>query len=53
MSQGFLDLFRFYWNTRKRRWGRHKGTSALEVLTGEPHADWLTLLGFPPSDPTR
>ena len=53
VSQGFLDLFRFYWNTRKRRWGRHKGTSALEVLTGEPHADWLTLLGFPPSDPTR
>jgi len=52
VSQGFLDLFRFYWNTRKRRWGRHKGTSALEVLTGEQHTDWLTLLGFPPSTTT-
>lgn len=49
VSQGFLDLFRFYWNTRIRRWGRHKGTSALELLTGNTHADWLTLLGFPPA----
>ena len=48
VSQGFLDLFRFYWNTRIRRWGRHKGTSALELLTGNKHEDWLTLLGFPP-----
>ena len=43
-----LDLFRFYSNTRTREWGRHKGTSAHEVLTGEPVADWLTLLGYPP-----
>lgn len=49
VSQGFLDLFRFYWNTRIRRWGRHKGTSALELLTGQKHEDWLTLLGFPPA----
>lgn len=48
-NQGFLDLFRFYWNTRKRRWGRWKGTSATEVMTGQPHEHWLTLLGFPPS----
>jgi hypothetical protein len=47
LSQGFLDLLRFYWNTRIRRWGRHKGTSALEVLTGQSHPDWLTRLGFP------
>ncbi len=51
VSPGFLDLFSFYWNTRKRRWGRHKGTSALEVLTGESHPDWLTMLGFPPAAP--
>ncbi len=50
--QGFLDLFRFYWNTRTREWGRHKGTSAHEVLTGAPVADWLTLLGFPPGKAT-
>ncbi|MEL6342630.1 MAG: hypothetical protein AAFV53_05830 [Myxococcota bacterium] len=49
VSQGFLDLFRFYWNMRIRRWGRHKGTSALELLTGQTHEDWLTLLGFPPA----
>lgn len=50
LTQGFLDLLRFYWNTRIRRWGRHKGTSALEVLSGQKHADWLTLLGFPLPD---
>ena len=47
-GQGFLNLFRFYWNTRKREWGRHKGTSAYEQLTGESCDDWLTLLGYPP-----
>ena len=47
-TQGFLDLFRFYWNTRTRQWGRHKGTSAVESLTGQPVDDWLTLLGYPP-----
>ena len=29
-EQGFLDLFRFYWNTRDREWKRGKGTSAYE-----------------------
>lgn len=48
-QQGFLNLFRFYWNTRTREWGRHKGTSAHELLTGVPVADWLTQLGYPPS----
>jgi hypothetical protein len=49
VNQEFLDLFRFYWNTRKRQWGRWKGQSALEVLTGQEHADWLTMLGYPPA----
>ena len=53
VNQGFLDLFRFYWNTRKRRWGRHKGTSAVEVLQGQEHEHWLTLLGYPPSEQMR
>lgn len=48
-EQGFLGLFQFYWNTRKRQWGRWKGTSAHEQLTGKPVDDWLTMLGFPPS----
>lgn len=47
-EQGFLDLFRFFWNTRTREWGRGKGTSAYEQLTGVKVDDWLTLLGFPP-----
>ena len=50
-EQGFLNLFRFYWNTRMREWGRGKGTSALEELTGQKVEDWLSLLGFPPSRP--
>jgi hypothetical protein len=49
VSQGFLDLFRAWFNLRTRRWGRHKGTSAHECLTGQRVHDWLTLLGCPPS----
>lgn len=46
---GFLELFRFWWNTRTRRWGRHTNTSAYELLTGRKVEDWLSLLGYPPS----
>ena len=49
VTQGFLELFRAHFNLRTRRWGRHKGTSAHQCLTGEPVADWLTVLGYPPS----
>ncbi len=49
VTQGFLELFRFYYNHRQRRWGRHKGTSAYEVMTGKAVDDWLTWLGYPPS----
>jgi hypothetical protein len=49
VTQGFLELFRAYHNLRTRRWGRHKGTSARECLTGKRVEDWLTLLGYPPS----
>ncbi len=48
-NQGFLDLFEAWHNLHKRRWGRHKGTSAYESLTGVVVTDWLTVLGFPPS----
>ena len=48
-TQGFLDLFRAWFNLRTRRWGRHKGTSAHECLTRQRVHDWLTLLGCPPS----
>ena len=49
VTQGFLDLFRAWFNLRTRRWGRHKGTSAHQSLTGQRVHDWLTLLGYPPS----
>ena len=49
VTQGFLDLFRARFNLRTRRWGRHKGTSAHQSLTGQRVHDWLSLLGYPPS----
>ena len=49
VTQGFLELFRAYYNLRTRRWGRHKGTSAQQCLTGVPVEDWLSVLGYPPS----
>ena len=49
VTQGFLDLFRAWFNLRTRRWGRHKRTSAHECLTGQRVHDWLSLLGYPPS----
>ena len=52
-TQGFLDLFRAWFNLRTRRWGRHKGTSAHQSLTGQRVHDWLTLLGYPPSPSAR
>jgi hypothetical protein len=48
-AQSFLNLFRAHYNLRTRRWGRHKGTSAYECLTGEHVADWLTTLGYGPA----
>ena len=48
-TQGFLDLFRAWFNLHTRRWGRHKGTSAHECLTRQRVHDWLMLLGYPPS----
>ena len=49
VTQGLLELFRACYNLRTRRWGRHKGTSALSTLTGQPVDDWLSELGFTPS----
>ena len=48
VNQGFLNLFQAWYNLHPRRWGRHQGKSAYEVLTGTKVDDWLTLLGFPP-----
>jgi hypothetical protein len=49
VSQGFLDLFTAWRNLRTTTWwGKHKGKSPYEVLTGERVEDWLTKLGYPP-----
>ena len=47
VTQGFLDLFRAWFNLRTRRWGRHKRTSPHQCLTGQRVGDWFTLLGYP------
>ena len=49
VGSGFLSLFQAYSNLRKRRTGRHKGSSAYEILTGNVVDDWLSLIGFPSS----
>ena len=51
VTQNFLELFRAFYNLRTRRWGRNKGTSAHECVTGNKVDDWLTVLGYPPSKP--
>ena len=47
VTQGFLELFRAWFNLRRRRWGRHKGTAPYELLTGQRVDDWLAMLGYP------
>jgi len=49
VNQGFLELFRAWYNLRDRRNGPRKGISAYESLTGKRVDDWLTLIGFPPT----
>ena len=41
VTQGFLELFRAYFNLRK-------GTSAHQCLSGKPVEDWLAVLGYRP-----
>jgi menaquinone-dependent protoporphyrinogen IX oxidase len=53
VSQRFLELFKAWHNLRPRRTGRYKSTSPYETLTGQPVDDWLTILGFPPSNATH
>jgi hypothetical protein len=48
-TPGFLELFRAYYNLRTRRWGRNKGKSPHECLTGQRIDDWLSFVGYPPA----
>ena len=50
ISEDFLELFHFYWNRRIRSFGKHKGSSALDMLRGSVSSeDWLCQLGYPHS----
>ena len=49
VSQGFLELLKAWYNLKTRRWGKHKGSSAHECITGQKVDDWLTWIGYPKS----
>jgi hypothetical protein len=49
LGDGYLDLLRFFLNHRRFRRSdcpQRVGHSPAELLTGQPHAHWLELLGF-------
>ena len=51
ISQGYLDLLRFFLNHRPFQASRKKkrqGKNPRELMTGEKYAHWLELLGYAP-----
>lgn len=50
VNQGFLELFKAWYNLKTRRGGKHKGFSAHERITGQKVDDWLTWIGYPKSN---
>ena len=49
LKGNFLDLFQFYLNNRKylnSRVKECKWKSPLQLLTGEDHGNWLSILGY-------
>jgi hypothetical protein len=56
LGGSYLDLLRFFLNHRRflrsRRAERH-GKSPRELMTGQGHPHWLTLLGLGPLQPQR
>jgi hypothetical protein len=56
LGNSYLDLLRFFLNHRRfmrSRCAERRGKSPREVLTGEDHPHWLTLLGLGPLQPQR
>jgi hypothetical protein len=52
----YLDLLRFFLNHRRfvrSRRAQRKGKSPRELMTGQDHPHWLTLLGLGPLQPPR
>jgi hypothetical protein len=56
LGGSYLDLLRFFLNHRRFMRSRHaerEGKSPRELMTGQGHPHWLTLLGLGPLQPQR
>ena len=56
LGGSYLDLLRFFLNHRRFLRSRHaerRGKSPRELMTGQGHPHWLTLLGLGPLQPRR
>jgi hypothetical protein len=56
LGGSYLDLLRFFLNHRRFLRSRHaerQGKSPRELMTGQVHPHWLTLLGLGPLQPRR
>src|SRR4051794_18482379 len=56
LGGSYLDLLRFFLNHRRFLRSRHaerQGKSPRELMTGQGHPHWLTLLGLGPPQPQR
>ncbi len=56
LGSSYLDLLRFFLNHRRfmrSRRAERQGKSPLELMTGQGHPHWLTLLGLGPLQPPR
>ncbi len=56
LGGSYLDLLRFFLNHRRFMRSRHaerQGKSPRELMTGQSHPHWLTLLGLGPLQPQR
>ena len=56
LGNSYLDLLRFFLNHRRFLRSRHaerQGKSPRELMTGQGHPHWLTLLGLGPLQPQR
>jgi hypothetical protein len=54
--QGWLALLQFVFNHRRfvrSRCAKRIGRSPRELMSGQPHKHWLTLLGFGPLQPRQ
>jgi hypothetical protein len=56
LGNSYLDLLQFYMNHQcfmRSRCAERQGKSPREVMTGQSHPHWLTLLGLGPLQPQR